>query len=179
MSATAFQIALLGFVLGCAVIAAVLRDILAVVVTFGAYSLGMSVLWLALHAPDVGLTEAAVGTGVLTLLLLLAVAQSATVEGGPRFESLSRRTAAALAAFVGVFATTLPALPRFGDPGTPVADSRVTRFYLAEASSPERVDNAVTLVLADFRVFDSLGEAVVVFATAVGMLVVLRRGEFA
>jgi multicomponent Na+:H+ antiporter subunit B len=40
------------------------------------------------------------------------------------------------------------------------------------------VNNAVTAILAAYRGFDTLGEAVVVYTAGVGMLVVLRREVF-
>jgi uncharacterized MnhB-related membrane protein len=49
------------------------RDLLAAVVVFAAYSLLMAVNWQLLGAPDVAITEAAVGAGVTTLLLVNAV----------------------------------------------------------------------------------------------------------
>ena len=56
MEYVAYALAL--FVIVTAVATALLRDILAAIVVFGAYSLGMALLYTLLLAPDVGLTEA-------------------------------------------------------------------------------------------------------------------------
>ena len=60
----ALELALVAFVLSTAVATALLRDLLASIVVFAAFSLGVSIIWVILQAPDVALTEAAVGAGM-------------------------------------------------------------------------------------------------------------------
>ncbi|KAB1197855.1 MULTISPECIES: hydrogen gas-evolving membrane-bound hydrogenase subunit E [Haloferax] len=67
---------LLGLVVAAAVVAALARGILTTLAAFGAYSLGLAVVWLVFRAPDVALTEAAVGAGVTTALFLVVVART-------------------------------------------------------------------------------------------------------
>ncbi|NLV11180.1 DUF4040 domain-containing protein [Halomicrobium sp. HM KBTZ05] len=176
---TTVELALLVFVLGCALGAAVLRDVLASVIAFAAYSLGVSIIWIVLQAPDVGLTEAAVGAGVMTILLLLALANTSRPSEERRFESISLRTAIVVLVFVAVMASTIPALPAIGGPDNPVVDGEVSQYYLDNAYDQTEVHNAVTAVLAGYRGLDTLGEAVVVFVAGVATLSVLRREDFA
>ena len=61
------------FLLATAVVAIALTDLLAAVVVFSAYSLMMALLWTQLRAPDLALTEAAVGAGVTTVLFIITV----------------------------------------------------------------------------------------------------------
>ncbi len=56
------------------------RDLLVAAVIFAAYSLLMAILYVQLNSPDVGLTEAAVGAGVTTILFILAIARTARME---------------------------------------------------------------------------------------------------
>ncbi|MDS0258304.1 DUF4040 domain-containing protein [Haloarcula sp. S1CR25-12] len=179
MSLTALQAALLVFVVGCALGAALLKDTLASVIAFAAYSLGISIIWLVLQAPDVGLTEAAVGAGIMTILFLLALANTVTPDADSLFESVRWRTVAFVGAFVLVMGATVPSLPAIGDPTAPVVGGEVTQYYLANAYEETQVKNAVTAVLAAYRGFDTLGEAVVVFSAGVVALSVLRREVFA
>jgi len=176
---TLLQGALLVFVLGCALGAALLKETLAAVMAFAAYSLGISVIWLVLQAPDVGLTEAAVGAGIMTVLFLLALANTVTPDADRLLESIRWRTVALVGGFVLVMAATVPALPTIGDPTAPVVGGEVTQYYLANAYKQTEVENAVTAVLAAYRGFDTLGEAVVVFSAGVVALSVLRREVFA
>ncbi|MDB9278342.1 DUF4040 domain-containing protein [Halorubrum ezzemoulense] len=175
MTLSLIEAMLLVFVLGCAVGAALLKDTLAAVMAFAAYSLGVSVLWLVLQAPDVGLTEAAVGAGIMTVLFLLALSNTASPDVDRLFESIGWQTAALVAGFVLLVGATVPALPAIGDPNSAVVGGEVTQYYLENAYAQTEVKNAVTAVLAAYRGFDTLGEGVVVFSAVVVTLSVLRR----
>ncbi len=59
---------LLAFLLICAISVSVTRNLLASIIIFMCFSLIMSVIWLTLEAPDLSITEAAVGAGVTSLL---------------------------------------------------------------------------------------------------------------
>ena len=59
---------LLVFLIICAVSVSVTRNLLASVIIFMGFSLIMSIIWLTLEAPDLAITEAAVGAGVTSLL---------------------------------------------------------------------------------------------------------------
>jgi multicomponent Na+:H+ antiporter subunit B len=173
------ELPLLVFVLSAALATAVLRDVLASIIAFATYSLAIAVVWVVLQAPDVGLTEAAVGAGVTTVLFLLTIAKTVRPSGERTFERLDAPALAVSVLLVGVLVTTLGALPEIGSPGTPVITSEVTNYYLDNAYSETGVKNAVTAVLAAYRGFDTLGEAVVVYSAGVGLLVVLRKEVFA
>jgi multicomponent Na+:H+ antiporter subunit B len=167
-------VALLALVVTVAVLTALFRDVLAAVVTFAAYSLGLAILWVVFRAPDVALTEAAVGAGVTTSLFLVVIRRTVRPTG-ERTLSLRVRPRSVLAAGLvgGALLLTVPALPAVGDPTAP-AFGPVPEFYLTDA--PERgITNAVTAVLVVYRGFDTFGEVVVVFAAAVAVLVATRR----
>ncbi|MBK5092658.1 MAG: DUF4040 domain-containing protein [Actinobacteria bacterium] len=69
----ALNLLLLLFLVTTAAVAIRLRDLLAVAIVFSAYSLMMAILWTQLRAPDLALTEAAVGAGVTTVLFVLTI----------------------------------------------------------------------------------------------------------
>jgi uncharacterized MnhB-related membrane protein len=56
-----------------ALLAVFSRDLLAAVIIFSVYSLIMSLMWQRLQAPDLALTEAAVGAGITTVLFVVAI----------------------------------------------------------------------------------------------------------
>lgn len=64
-------------------------------------------------------------------------------------------------------------LPAFGDPQAPAAvhlsDYLIERAY-ADAHTP----NMVTVMIGDYRSFDTLGEGIVVFAAAFACFLLLR-----
>ena len=65
---TWFDAILLTFLIVCAVSVSVTRNLLSSIVIYMSFSLIMSVIWLTLQAPDLAITEAAVGAGVTSLL---------------------------------------------------------------------------------------------------------------
>lgn len=64
---------LLFFLVGTAVTVVALKNLVAAAIVFSLYSLLMSILWSVLRAPDVALTEAAVGAGVTTVLFIITI----------------------------------------------------------------------------------------------------------
>ena len=64
---------LLAVIVICAVAVSITRDLLSAVIIFIVQGLAMSVIWILLQAPDLAITEAAVGTGISTILLLTAL----------------------------------------------------------------------------------------------------------
>lgn len=64
---------LLFIMLVVSVIALQIKDLLAAVLVLGVFSLLSCLVFFLLHAPDVALTEAAVGTGVGTVILIWIV----------------------------------------------------------------------------------------------------------
>ncbi|MDS0298301.1 DUF4040 domain-containing protein [Halogeometricum sp. S1BR25-6] len=174
----AIEVALLVFVVSCAFATAFLRDVLSAIIAFSAYSLGIAIVWVYLRAPDVGLTEAAVGAGVMTILFLLTIAKTTRPTDERTIERIDYRAAAVAIALVAVLSTTLVALPPVGAADTAVVTDDVTRYYLENAYEVTEVQNAVTAVLAAYRGFDTMGEAAVVYAAGVSLLVVLKKEVF-
>lgn len=157
-----------------AVATALARTLLGSLVAFAGYSLALAVTWVVLRAPDVALTEAAVGAGVTTSLFLLVLRRglrgNETVDEPWRVSP--RSVAVAGLVTVGLL-LTVPALPAVGSPDAP-AFGPVTEFYLADAGE-RGIDNVVTAVLVVYRGFDTFGEIAVVVAAAVAVLAVLDR----
>jgi len=177
---TAPEAALLVFVLVSAGAVILLRDVLAVIVAFAAYSLGLALLWLTLQAPDVALTEAAIGAGVTTVLFLLTLAKTVRPStDGQLFASINWPAAAVAVLFCAALLVTVPAIPAVGaEDATAYQNEDVTGYYLENAKEETGVKNVVTAVLAAYRGFDTLGEAVVVFAAGVSVLLVIREERF-
>jgi len=64
---------LLIFILFCAVAVSLTKDLLTSIIIFMAQSTAMSVIWLLLRSPDMAITEAAVGAGVTSILMFVAL----------------------------------------------------------------------------------------------------------
>lgn len=67
--------------------------------------------------------------------------------------------------------TTAPMHRDLSPARTPVAGS----YYILHAREDAETENIVTVVLADYRGFDTLGETIVVFAAGLACFLILRR----
>lgn len=147
------------------------RNLFGLVVLSGAYSFIMATLLIAMDAVDVGMTEAAVGAGVTTVLLLSALHLVRTEEApGKIFQPL----AAALSLVTGVtliYGTS--DLPPYGDPTGP-AHHHVAPYYIEQTPEEMGMPNVVTAVLASYRGYDTLGETTVIFTAGLGVMMLLR-----
>lgn len=75
-----FQYLLLIFLVVCALAVARMRDLLGAVIIFASYSLVMAIVWQQLEAPDVAITEAAIGAGVTSLLFIVVISKTRRME---------------------------------------------------------------------------------------------------
>jgi len=76
----ALDVLLLLFLVASALSVAWIRDMLSAVIVFASYGLVMAIIWLQLSAPDIALTEAALGAGVTTLLLIATISKTKREE---------------------------------------------------------------------------------------------------
>lgn len=68
-----FSILMIMFLIVASISVSCIKNLLATVIIFMVYSLIMAILWQQLNAPDVAITEAAVGAGVTTILFMLTL----------------------------------------------------------------------------------------------------------
>jgi multicomponent Na+:H+ antiporter subunit B len=163
---------LLALMAATVVAMALQRNLFSVVVLFGIYSFLMATVLVALDAVDVAMTEAAVGAGVSTVLLLGALQLTGSREAKPLHRPLLPLALAVAVGGVLVYGSL--GLPAFSDPQAPI-HTHVAPRYLAEALRETGVPNVVTAVLASYRGYDTLGETIVVFTAGAGVIALLRR----
>jgi len=150
------------------------RNLFAVVVLAGIYSFLMASVLVALDAVDVAMTEASVGAGISTVLLLAALHLTKGDEAKPMHRpTLPLLVSIAVGAAL-VYGTL--GLPAFSDPEAPI-QTHVAPRYLSESLKETGVPNVVTAVLASYRGYDTLGEVTVVFTAGAGVIALLRRRQ--
>jgi len=147
------------------------RDLISVVVLLGIYSFLMATVMIVLDAVDVAMTEAAVGAGVSTVLMLGTLYLTKIEEARPVHSVILPLFVAGATAAILFWATD--GLPPFGLADTPVVADGPN--YMALSVPQTGIPNVVTAVLASYRGFDTLGEVVVVFTAGIGVLVLLKR----
>ena len=137
---------------------------------FGIYSLITASLFINLDAVDVAFTEAAVGSGISTILLLASL----RIVG--RFEKKHNKSfylpliivcATGAALIYGLLDA-----PLLGEKNSP-AQLHIAPVYIEEAPIKTGIPNIVTAVLASYRGFDTLGEVIVVFTAGIAILLLL------
>lgn len=150
------------------------RRLMAAIFLFGIFSLLMAMIYLLLAAPDVAMTEAAVGAGVSTVFLLAAL------SGLKRFEVSHHRHVIEHMVVAGAFFAAMiyafTDLPVPGSVDNP-ANQNVSAYYLQHTQSEIGTPNVVTAVLASYRGYDTLGELFVIFTAATGVAAISRRGK--
>ena len=161
---------LLIFMIAAAYIAVQIKDLLSSVIAIGAAGLGLTVTFLILKAPDLAMVQLVVE--LLCLIILIRVIT--------KRESISTKdmrgalTAAMALIFIGVFLffaySALKELPGFGQPLM-----RVAKNYIETGQAKTGASNLVASVILDFRAYDTLGEATVLFTAVIGVLVVMRQ----
>tara|TARA_B100000927_G_C16474676_1_gene472914 strand:- start:3434 stop:3940 length:507 start_codon:yes stop_codon:yes gene_type:complete len=151
-----------------------LRNLFSVVILSTIYSFLMATLLLIFDAVDVALTEAAVGAGISTVLMLTVLYYTKVNEEKPRFKSILPLIICLTIGGLLIYGTY--GLPPFGASDTPI-HTHVSVQYLERSISETGVPNVVTSVLASYRGFDTLGEVIVVFTAAIGVLSILKRDK--
>ena len=148
-----------------------LRSLFAIVMLQGVYSLVCAAWFVSLDAVDVAFTEAAVGAGVSTVLMLAAML---LVDRQSKSVPVSRQIGPLLIVIVAGVAMfyAIPDMPAYGDANSP-ANSYVGANYLESTGPDTHIPNVVTAVLGSYRGYDTFGEVVVIFAAGLGVLLLL------
>lgn len=68
-----FTLMLLGLVLVSGIAACLFHNLLVSLIIYMAYSVIMSIIWAMLEAPDLAITEAAVGAGISSVLMFVTL----------------------------------------------------------------------------------------------------------
>ncbi|MBU2573648.1 MAG: DUF4040 domain-containing protein [Elusimicrobia bacterium] len=190
----ALKFTLLFLLVVCAAAAVRMKDLLGAVIMLCAYSLIMTLIWTLLNAVDVALTEAAVGAGIVTVLLIAALGRTGSREEDPPPSSLipsAKQPADRHPSSLAVVRCALPLLavlltgallvygtldmPDYSAPASP-ANLHVASRYITDSAPVTGIVNFVTAILTGYRGFDTFGETVVIFAAAVGALLILGKG---
>lgn len=148
-----------------------LRNLFAVVMLSGIYSLLSAGLFVVLDAVDVAFTEAAVGGGIATVLMLGTLALTGDTEKTPKHGLQIAPLLTVLATGALLIYGTLD-MPHYGDPQAPI-HQHVAPRYIEEGPAATSVPNVVTAILASYRGYDTMGELAVIFTAGVGVMLLL------
>ncbi|MCM8801633.1 MAG: DUF4040 domain-containing protein [Candidatus Omnitrophica bacterium] len=153
-----------------ALVAVEIKDLLSSVVAVGAVGLGLSLAFLLLKAPDLAITQLVVEILCLIILIRATIKKDLPFSTSGRwlFNTISTLIFMAIFLFFAYFA--IKDLPKMGEPLI-----KVSKFYLERGKDLTGATNLVSSVILDFRAYDTLGEATVLFTAVIGVLAVLRK----
>ncbi|MFO7563045.1 MAG: hydrogenase subunit MbhD domain-containing protein [Enhygromyxa sp.] len=188
------DIFLLLLVAATAIAVITVRSLLAATILAGIYSLLMALVWSNMHALDVAFTEASVGAGISTILLLGACVLTKRFAKREHAIHVPAALVCVVTGLLLIYGTL--DMPRFGDPDAPIHTHRVPKMLAQEVGKhpdaaprdkghaheghPDddfngHVPNTVTSLLAAYRSYDTMFETAVIFVAGVSLLLLLRR----
>ena len=154
-----------------------MTDLFAVVMLTGIYGLLSASFFVAMDAVDVAFTEASVGAGISTLLMLVVISMTGRSEKKTRHKPIPALIIVAITGGLLIYGTL--DMPYFGSADAPI-HSHVSPRYINDSMQEIGIPNIVTSVLASYRAFDTFGEVIVIFTAGIGVLALLsvtRRPE--
>lgn len=195
------DLALLALVIITAIAVVEVRNLFSATILAGIYSLLMAAFWTSMDAVDVAYTEAAVGAGISTILLLGTLALTGTNEIVRRAVNWPALLACLCVGGLLIFGTL--DMPKFGSPNAPAqrhpiyqgftqqdvpkaeggksaADMQAYNVLHADEAHKHadyfhgHVPNQVTSVIVTYRALDTMFEAAVIFTAGMALIVLLR-----
>jgi len=156
-----------------AIVALESKDLLSGIISLGIIGFALTIIFLILQAPDLAIVQIIIET--LTLIILIAAVLKTTRLDTT--ETLSSKKVffwvmGMVFTFVFVWTSikAFNSLPAFGSPSL-----RMAQTYINNGVALTGASNLVAAVILDFRAYDTLGEATVLFTSAAGIVAVLRK----
>jgi multisubunit Na+/H+ antiporter MnhB subunit len=142
------------------------RDLFASVTGYVAYGLLLALVWVRLYAPDVALTEAAVGGGVTGVLLVAAGKKLGAMASDPADRPPALATKLLVGALsllvAGALGAAILSLPN-------PAPTLAPEIAAAKHGPGAGLGNPITAVLISYRSFDTMLEKVVLILAVLGV----------
>ena len=166
---------LLLFIIIAAIIAVETQDLLSSVICVGAIGFGASIMFLFLRAPDIAITQIVVEVLGLIILIRACISRELTFISGPReFFGVVVSVVIIFVIFLAGI-KILETLPDFGTAIFAKVPDAASQTYISRGLQETGAANIVASVILDFRAYDTLGEATVLFTAIIGATVIMRK----
>jgi multisubunit Na+/H+ antiporter MnhB subunit len=166
---------LLIFMIIAAIIAIETTNLLSAVICIGALGFGASLMFLFLRAPDIAITQIVVEVLGLIILIRSTISRDLTfISGDKEFFGTVVSVVIIFVIFmagVKVFET----LPDFGTAVFTQDPEAASQTYIEQGLNDTGATNIVSSVILDYRAYDTLGEATVLFTSIIGATALLRK----
>ena len=143
------------------------------VIIMSVFSLFLSLCYLFMDAPDVAMTETALGACLSTCVLLNIIQIVGDDAGKPQ---KTRIVLSAILCIIFIACLTWASLdlPKFGVTDSPL-QTHLTAYYLEHTKSDIAIPSVVAAILASYRGYDTLGETTVILIAGLAVLVIVSR----
>jgi multisubunit Na+/H+ antiporter MnhB subunit len=171
---TIFYILLI-FIVIASLIAVETKDLLSAVICIGAMGFGTSLMFLFLKAPDIAITQIVVEVLGLIILIRATISRDLTFISGDKefFGTVVSVTIIFVIFLAGL--KLFETLPEFGTAIFAEIPNTASQRYLSQGLKETGAANVVASVILDYRAYDTLGEATVLFTSIIGAIVILRK----
>ncbi len=170
-----FLLALIAFMIIGSLIAAETEDLLSAVVCIGAVGAGLAIIDLFLGAPDLAITQIVVEVLVVAILIRVVLTRRDETHETHKDTFAVGSVVLALGVLLVLGGWALTELAPFGRPLLASATPGVAHQYLTNGLRETGAANHVMAVLLDYRAYDTLGEATVIFVSVIGAYAILRH----
>lgn len=155
-----------------------IKNVINNIVLSGLFSVLSVVFYILMKAPDVAITEAAIGSALSTLIFILTMLYIGDEESPKKTETkLDFKVASLLYVVAGLTILTIYTilkLPQFGNANN-MAHLQIADQYLTKTSADFGFENIVTAILGGYRGFDTLLETTVIMIAAFGVKKILKE----
>ena len=158
------------FMICAAVLAAEIKDLISSVVALSAVGLGLCLAFLVLKAPNLAITQLVVEILCVVVLIRATIKRDLPVVKDGRWLFSTVVTVVFIACFLLFAYFALKELPNFAEPLM-----RVSGEYIKQGFIKTGCTNLVTAITLNFRSYDALAEAAVLFAALIAALAIMRK----
>lgn len=166
------------FTIIAALIAVEAPSALSSIISLGAVGFGLSIAFLWLGAPDIAITQVVVEIITLVILIRATIGKGVTEIRGNESKPMLIGSLILFGLGAAFFANYLTTFPEFGKSAVDVFSETPSQFYLKFGLEEAGGVNIVNDILLDFRAYDTLGEATVLFTAILGAITLLNKDVF-
>jgi len=149
------------------------KDLLETIIIMSVFSLLISLIYLIMDAPDVAMTEIALGACLSTCVLLNFIRIVGVSNESLRFKNVVIPLMLCLS-FIVILTIAGLDLPQYGN-GDSAVQTHVSKYYIDNTSAEIGVKSMVAAILASYRGFDTLGETSVILIAGLAVLLILSK----
>jgi len=153
------------------------RSLIESIIIMSVFSLFISLCYLFMDAPDVAMTETALGACLSTCVLLnISKIVSNTTTGDDKKPNKARIILSTILCIIFIACLTWASLdlPKFGTADSPL-QTHLTEYYLENTKTDIAIPSVVAAILASYRGYDTLGETTVILIAGLAVLVIVSR----